>query len=308
MVFNFVKGGYEKVKNALTKTRKLLKDKISTIIGKGVDEETLEEIEELFFEADLGVKASIELVDKVKDLFKNNTSLTSEDVIAELKKDIRELLTSKDSALNEAEKGTPTVILVVGVNGNGKTTSLAKIAKRYKDAGKSVVLAAADTFRAAAIDQLQIWAERVGVPIVKGTHKGDPSAVIYDALTAAQARNADVVLIDTAGRFNTNKSLMQELEKMKRVCGKAQLGAPHEVLLVLDATTGQHALDQARIFNEVTPITGLVLTKLDGTAKGGIAVAIQKEFDIPIKFITTGESIDDITPFDAEEYVNALFE
>lgn len=308
MILKFIKGGYEKISSALGKTRSALTRTIKDLFSGKVDEETLESLEELFFEADLGVKTSVELVEKIKALYKDNSSITADEVMEEIQKEILLILGKQSSSVTELKTDGPTVFFIVGVNGNGKTTSAAKLAKKYKDEGKKVLLAAADTFRAAATEQLDMWAGKVGVDIVKGQHKSDPSAVVFDAVTAAKSRGCDVLIIDTAGRLHTKTDLMQELGKMKRVCGKIIPEAPHEILLALDATTGQNAIDQAKIFNNYTPITGLVLTKLDGTAKGGITVAIQRELGIPIKFIGTGEGVEDMEAFVAENFVSALFE
>lgn len=308
MILKFIRGGYEKVKDALSKTRSSLSNSLKALIGKKIDDEILEQLEELFFEADLGVQTSIKLVEKVRELHANNPSITSPEIIEEIQKEILSTIKSQDPSISEAAPNEPTVLLVIGANGNGKTTSVAKLAKLYKDANKKVLIAAADTFRAAATEQLEMWAKKIGVDLVKGQNKGDPSAVVFDALSAAKARQADVILIDTAGRLHTKKDLMQELEKMKRVCSKVQPGAPHEVLLALDATTGQNAIEQAKTFHRFTPMTGLILTKLDGTAKGGITIAIQQELSVPVKFIGTGEAVQDIEAFDAESFVSSLFE
>ena len=308
MILKFIKGGYKKISSALGKTRSALTQTIKDLFSGKVDEETLESLEELFYEADLGVKTSVELVEKIKTLYKENSSITADEVMEEIQKEILLILGSQSSSVTELQLDGPTVFFIVGVNGNGKTTSAAKLAKKYKDSGKKVLLAAADTFRAAATEQLDMWAKKIGVDIVKGQHKSDPSSVVFDAVSAAKSRGCDVLIIDTAGRLHTKTDLMQELGKMKRVCGKVIPESPHEILLALDATTGQNAIDQAKIFNNYTPITGLILTKLDGTAKGGITVAIQRELGIPIKFIGTGEGVEDMEAFVAENFVSALFE
>lgn len=204
--------------------------------------------------------------------------------------------------------GSPHVILIEGVNGNGKTTSVAKLGKFYKDQGKKVLVAAADTFRAAAIEQLELWSQKIGLEIVKGTPKSDPASVVFDAIQAAKSRQCEIVIVDTAGRLHTKTDLMRELEKIHRVTSKALPGAPHETLLVLDATIGQNGVDQAKIFHQFTPLTGLILTKLDGTAKGGTAIAIQRQLKIPIRYIGVGEGIDDLKPFQADDFVRSLFE
>lgn len=308
MVFNFLKSGYQKVKSALTKTGSLLGNKMRSLFAGDLNEETLEKLEKLLYEADLGVKISVELTDKVRALHKSHPALDPEALILEIRKELLALLPPSSSLATLPPGQGPMILLIVGVNGNGKTTSIAKLAKRYVDNDKKVVLAAADTFRAAAIEQLEIWAHRLKVDIVKGAPKSDPAAVAFDAVTAGKARGADVVIIDTAGRLHTKTHLMQELDKIRRSCKKVSENAPHEVLLVLDATTGQNAIDQAKTFHQYTPLTGLILTKLDGTAKGGIVINIQKQLGIPVKFIGIGEGLDDLEPFDAQTFVNTLLE
>jgi len=307
MVFKFIKSGYQKLKNALATAGSLLGNKIRSLFTGKIDENTLDELEKLLYEADLGVQTSMELTKKIHELYKKNPSMDGEDFLNAIRQEIVQTLNQQPSDLATVPAGEPLVILVVGVNGNGKTTSVAKLAKRFQDEGKKVLLAAADTYRAAAMEQLETWANRLNIDIVKGAPKSDPASVVFDALTAAKARNAEVVIIDTAGRLHTKINLMQELEKMKRSCKKFSPNSPHETILVLDATTGQNAIDQAKTFHKYTPITGLFLTKLDGTAKGGIVVAIQRQIGIPIKFIGVGESVDDIEPFHPENFVNALF-
>jgi len=307
MVLNFLKSSYQKVKTAFSKTGSLLGNKIRSLFGRGtsINEETLEELEKIFYEADLGVETTLELTDKVKKLYAENPKLTGDELLELIRKELFLLLSPKELPKPLALT-LPYTIMLVGVNGNGKTTSTAKLAKKYQDEGKKVLLAAADTFRAAAMEQLSLWASKLDIDIVKGTSKSDPAAVVFDAMSAAKARESDVVIIDTAGRLHTKLPLMQELEKIKRSCKKFLPEAPHETLLVLDATTGQNAIEQAKTFHQYTPITGLILTKIDGTAKGGIIVAIQRKLGIPIKYIGVGESIDDLEPFDAETYINAL--
>jgi fused signal recognition particle receptor len=305
-MFRFIQKGYDTVKGALVKTRSLLGTKIKAILKGNINEDALDELEKILYEADLGVQTAAALVVKIRVLYEVNPSVDREELFSAIRTELLKLCTNDTSGLAEAEQGQPTVILIVGVNGNGKTTSVAKLAKHYKDAGKKVIIAAADTFRAAAIDQLEIWAKLIDIEIVKSKPKSDPSSVAYDAIIAGQSRQADVVIIDTAGRLHTKTDLMLELQKIKRVCTKVLPGAPHETLLVLDATTGQNAIDQAKTFSKYTPITGLILTKLDGTAKGGIVIAIQNELAIPVKFIGVGEGTDDLEPFDAENFVTAL--
>lgn len=305
MVFDFLKSSYSKVKNAFSKTSSLLGNKLRSLFSKKIDDETLEELEKAFYEADLGVQTAVDLTQKVKDLYSKNPSLTADELLSEIRNEILKFVTPPPA--QDLHASSPHIILIVGVNGNGKTTSVAKLANRYKAEGKKVLVAAADTFRAAAVEQLSLWAERCQVDIVKGAANSDPAAVAFDAVNAGKARNADIVIIDTAGRLHTKLPLMQELEKIKRSCRKFINEAPHETLLVLDATTGQNAIEQAKIFNRYTPISGLILTKLDGSAKGGIIVSIQRQLNIPVKYIGIGEGIEDLEPFDPEVYVNALF-
>lgn len=309
MVLNFLKSGYQKVKSALAKTGSLLGNKIRTLFKGKLNEQTLEQLEQLLYEADLGLQTAKELTQKVQELHRKDPSLDSEGLIAAIRAEILKTLSQHSTRLLSVPKEEgPMVLLIVGVNGNGKTTSVAKLAKLFQNEKKSVLIAAADTFRAAAMEQLEVWAQRLNVDIVKGKPKCDPAAVVFDAMAAGKARQSDVILIDTAGRLHTKTDLMQELEKIKRTCKKINPNAPHETLLVLDATTGQNAIDQAKTFNKFTPISGLILTKLDGSAKGGIVVSIYRQLGIPVKFIGVGENIDDLEPFDPENFVNALFE
>lgn len=305
MVLKFLKSSFEKVKKVLNKTRSILGDKLRSLFGGKIDDETLEQLEQLFYEADVGIQTAAELKEHVKKIYWKNPDLKGEELIHEIRKEVVRMLSLTPNISTQPTDG-PLVILIIGVNGNGKTTSVAKLAKRYQDSGMKVIIAAADTYRAAAIEQLEIWAQRLDIDIVKGASKSDPAAVAFDALTAAKSRACDVVIIDTAGRLHTRNDLMQELQKIGKTCQKIIPNSPHETLLVLDATTGQNAIDQAKIFNKFTPITGLVLTKLDGTAKGGIVINIQNQLKIPVKFIGTGESIDDIEPFDPENFAKAL--
>lgn len=305
MVFRLLKAGYQKVKNALQKSRSLLGDKIRTLFSGPVDEAKIEALEEILYEADLGVKIATELSEKIRKTLRKNPETSSEALIEVLKED---LLSRIQLEKNEIELATPHVILVVGVNGNGKTTSCAKLAKKYQDQGLQVIFGAADTYRAAAQEQLELWTQRLQIPIVKGKPKSDPSAVAFDTLESTKAKGLKVAIIDTAGRLHTKIDLMRELEKIKRACNKVLPGAPHETLLVLDATVGQNALDQAKVFSEFTPISGLILTKLDGTAKGGIVIRIAEELKVPVKFIGVGEGIDDLEPFDPIYFVKSLFD
>lgn len=276
--------------------------KIRSLFSKAPDDTTFEHLEQIFYEADLGAEMAAQLTDKVRILYKKNANLTSDEILAFVKE---ELL--KGLLPYRPIEAKPLVVLVVGVNGSGKTTSLAKLAAHYARKGNKVLIAAGDTFRAAAIEQLETWAKRLGVDFVKSQPNSDPSGVAFDALAAAKARGIDVVLIDTAGRLQTKTELMHELAKIRRVCQKQIPDAPHETLLVVDATIGQNAIDQAKTFHQFTPLTGIVLTKLDGSAKGGIAIAIQKQLNIPIQWVGTGESVEDLERFDPTSYINALF-
>ncbi len=309
MIFKFIKAGYNKLKNALAKTGSLLGGKIRALFGTKIDEDTLDQLEKILYESDLGVQTATELTERVKKAYLQNPKMTVEDITEILRNEMLSTLSGQSHDLMEIPKEEgPLVILIVGVNGNGKTTSVAKLSKKFVDDKKKVLIAAADTFRAAAVEQLEVWAHRLNVDIVKGAPKSDPAAVVFDAMSAGKSRQSDVVILDTAGRLHTKIDLMQELEKIKRSCRKFSPNSPHETLLVLDATTGQNAIDQAKVFHKYTPITGLILTKLDGTAKGGIIISIQKQLGIPVKFIGIGEGIDDLEPFNPEAFVNALFE
>lgn len=307
MVLNYLKAGYNKLKTALAKSGFLLGAKLRGLFSKGLNEETLDQLEQVLYEADVGVATAQELTKKIQEIHRNNPKLDADGLLNELKKELISRLTGQSTPFAEVSKEQgPMIILIVGVNGNGKTTSVAKLAKRFQESGQKVLVGAADTFRAAAIEQLETWAQRLGIDIVKGAPKSDPAAVAFDAASAGKARGHDVVIIDTAGRLHTKTNLMQELEKIRRSCKKINPDAPHETLLVLDATTGQNAIDQAKTFHKYAPITGLILTKMDGTAKGGIVLSIQKEVGVPVKFIGVGEGIDDIEPFDAEHFVSTL--
>ncbi len=303
------KGGlFERLKIGLSKTRKNLGDKIDSLvkITKKLDDEFYEELEDILIQADVGMNTSLELVSNIKNAAKKQKVNDPAEVTQLIQDEIAKLLGVNSSPLNIcAEK--PSIILVVGVNGAGKTTTIAKLAHRYKNENLKVMLAAGDTFRAAAIDQLQIWADRVGVELIKHQEGSDPGAVVYDAVSAARARQADVLIIDTAGRLQNKTNLMKEIGKVRKVIEREIPSAPHEVLLVLDATTGQNAISQARIFGEATGVTGIVLTKLDGTAKGGIVISVVKELDIPVKLVGIGESLEDLRDFSPEIFAQALF-
>ncbi|WP_096199332.1 signal recognition particle-docking protein FtsY [Bacillus sp. FJAT-45350] len=300
----------EKFKTGLEKTRDSFVGKMNELVSRyrKVDEEFFEELEELLISADVGVETVMELIDTLKDEVRLRNIKDTKDIQPVISEKLAELLQKEEenSQLN-IQEGAMTVILFVGVNGVGKTTTIGKMAHMFKEEGKSVVLAAGDTFRAGAIEQLEVWGERVGVDVIKQQAGSDPAAVMYDAVQAAKSRNADVLLCDTAGRLQNKVNLMKELEKVKRVIEREVPGAPHEVLLVLDATTGQNAMSQAKAFGQTTDVSGIVLTKLDGTAKGGIVVAIRHELDIPVKYVGLGEKMDDLQQFDSEQFVYGLF-
>ena len=303
----------EKFKEGLTKTRDSFAGKMNDLVAKyrKVDEDFFEELEELLISADVGVATVMDLIDELKMEVKRRNIQDTKDVQAVISEKLIEIYEgdSDDEPINKLnlEKGRLNVILFVGVNGVGKTTTIGKLAHKLKGEGNSVLLAAGDTFRAGAIEQLEVWGERVGVDVIKQSEGSDPAAVMYDAVQAAKARQVDVLLCDTAGRLQNKVNLMKELEKVKRVIEREIPGAPHEVLLVLDATTGQNAMTQAKQFSQATDVSGIVLTKLDGTAKGGIVLAIKGELDIPVKFVGLGEKMDDLQEFHTEQYVYGLF-
>ncbi len=303
------RGFFGRLRERLGKTRSAVVDSVKRVLAShgSVDDAFFEDLEEVLIEADLGVDTAMRIIEDMREKTRESSISDADELLAVLKEDLAALLAPGDHALTWDGGGGPHVTLIAGVNGSGKTTTAGKLAARLKNEGKSVMLGASDTFRAAAVEQLTIWSERTGVPIIKHQDGADPAAVAYDAADAAQARGVHCLLIDTAGRLHTKVNLMEELKKIQRVVGKRLPGAPHEVLLVLDATTGQNGLQQARIFTEALNVTGLVLTKLDGTAKGGIVVAIQKELGVPIKLIGIGEGVDDLQPFNAQEFVEALF-
>ncbi|MCB4204223.1 signal recognition particle-docking protein FtsY [Deferribacterales bacterium Es71-Z0220] len=299
---------FKRLKNGLSKTSdKIVGGMESVLLGKKViDEDLLEELEELFISADVGVATTLKIIDKVRKDVSRKVLKNPSELKKYIKEEVFKILNIDNSLKMTDQK--PYVVLVVGVNGAGKTTSIAKLAKMFKDSGLKVLLAAGDTFRAAAIEQLCIWGERVGVPVVKQTQGSDSAAVIFDAVASAKAKGYDVIIADTAGRLHTKHNLMNELTKVKRVIQKEISDAPHEVLLVLDATSGQNAVMQAKAFKSDVDVTGIVLTKLDGTAKGGVIVGIVDELGIPVKFIGFGESMEDLKPFDARNFVDALFD
>ena len=302
----------QKFKAGLAKTRDSFTSKVNDLVARyrKVDEDFFEELEDLLLQADVGFETVMELMDKLRfEVQRKNIKDTEgiQTLISEKLVEIYEAGEENLTELNMQPKGELTVILFVGVNGVGKTTTIGKLAHRLKSEGKSVLLAAGDTFRAGAIDQLQVWGDRVGCEVIKQSEGSDPAAVMYDAIRAAKNRGADVLICDTAGRLQNKVNLMNELEKVHRVISREVPDAPHEVLLALDATTGQNALVQAQMFKEVTNVTGIVLTKLDGTAKGGIVLAIRNKLQIPVKFVGLGEKMDDLQPFDAERYVYGLF-
>jgi fused signal recognition particle receptor len=302
-------GLLDRFKTAVAKTRDNLVDQIDELVQgkKEIDAELLDNLEMALISSDVGVRTASETLDAVRQKL-SRRQLTD---ATELKTTIAEHLMGILTGVAGKERPSPVpprVILIVGVNGTGKTTTIGKLAHRFKKEGKNVLLCAGDTFRAAASEQLDIWGERTQTPVIKQKAGADPSAVLYDALQAAKARGADTVIVDTAGRLHTKSNLMSELEKMKRTAGRLVHGAPHEVLLVLDAVTGQNGLEQARQFTETAGVTGLVLTKLDGTAKGGIVVAIARELGLPIRYVGVGEKVEDLVPFDAASFVRSLFE
>lgn len=301
-------GFFDKLKQGLSKTKQSFNDKVNNVFStfRKVDEELLEELEEALIMSDVGVETSTKIISKLRDRIKKQNIKEAEEVKQALREEIKNIFDEVDNSLHLDTK--PSIILVVGVNGVGKTTSIGKIANRLKQDGKKVVIAAADTFRAAAVEQLEIWANRAGCPIVKKEEGADPASVVYDAIRKTKEENADVLICDTAGRLHNKKYLMDELEKIKRVIDKELPDASKEILLVLDATTGQNAILQVQAFKETVDITGLVLTKLDGTAKGGVVIGITNENHMPVKFIGVGEQIDDMEVFNSEDFVKAIIE
>ncbi|NLI38094.1 MAG: signal recognition particle-docking protein FtsY [Clostridiaceae bacterium] len=299
-------GVFDKLKNGLKKTRESIANRIDQVLvsfGK-VDEELFEELEEILITSDVGVETSVGIIDQLRAMVKKEKITTAEGVREAIRQIISEKLSHEHAGLNLSTK--PSVIVVIGVNGVGKTTSIGKIAHMLKLQGKKVLVAAADTFRAAAIDQLEVWTNRAGVGIVKHSEGADPSAVIFDAIQSARSKDVDVLICDTAGRLHTKKNLMEELKKLFRIINRELPQADVETLLVLDATTGQNAVTQAKTFSEVSQLTGLILTKLDGTAKGGIILSIKDELNVPVKFVGVGEQMDDLQPFIPQDFAEAL--
>ena len=301
---------FQRLKDGLTKSRETWVQKIGTIFqNRQWDEQSLEQMEESLLTADVGIKATQKLMDTLRDLPPSGAEDMAQDMSIQLQRAMVKML-QDSTAVREIQPLSvrPWVVLFLGVNGVGKTTTIGKLAAQYKTDGKKVLLVAGDTFRAAAIEQLEAWAQRAGVEMIKHRGGSDPSAVVYDGVQAAKSRGVDIVLIDTAGRLHTKTHLVEELKKIRRVIAREHAGAPHETLLVLDASTGQNGLQQAKIFKQATDIDGIVLTKLDGTAKGGVIISIQEELGVPVRYIGVGEDVDDLQPFEAERFVQALFE
>jgi len=299
---------FDRMKQAVSKTRDTLGDKIEGVLAltREVDEAALEELEFVLLSSDIGVATTTEIVTALRERALRQQIRNGAELKQLLKEQLKHILDEQQRPV--AQVAPPLVIMMVGVNGTGKTTTTGKLAAYFRREAKTVLLCAADTFRAAAIEQLEVWGERSGVEMIKTKQGGDPSAVLYDALQAAKARSTDVLIVDTAGRLHTKNSLMAELEKMRRTAQRIVPAAPHEVLLVMDATTGQNGLQQARLFTESAGVTGIVLTKLDGTAKGGIAIAIARELNLPVRYVGVGEKIDDLLPFDSEAFVESLLD
>jgi fused signal recognition particle receptor len=300
----------DRMKQAVTRTRENLADRIDEVVSfaKEIDRNTLDDLEATLIAADLGTTTTHEVLAKLREKADRKQIGNVEELKRLLKDEILAILNRANTAPVQRVNSTPEVILVVGVNGTGKTTTIGKLSQVFRSQGKNVLLCAADTFRAAAIEQLEIWGQRTGTEVIKTKPGGDPSAVLFDALQAGTSRRTDYVIVDTAGRLHTKTSLMEELSKMRRTAQRIIAGAPHETLLVMDATTGQNGLQQARLFTESAGVTGIVLTKLDGTAKGGVVVAISRELGLPVRFVGVGEKAGDLLPFDPKEFVDSLFE
>jgi fused signal recognition particle receptor len=299
----------DRMKEAVTRTRENLSERIEEVVAftKEIDRSTLDDLEATLIGADLGTTTTHEVLQKLREKADRKQIGDVEELKRLLKEELLAILTSANTQPVTTVDGTPEVILVVGVNGTGKTTTIGKLAQVFRSDGKTVLMCAADTFRAAAIDQLEIWGQRTGTEVIRTKPGGDPAAVLYDALLAATARHSDYVIVDTAGRLHTKTNLMAELEKMRRTAQRIIPGAPHETLLVMDATTGQNGLQQARLFTQSAGVTGIVLTKLDGTAKGGVVVAISRELSVPVRYVGVGEKAGDLLPFDPNDFVDSLF-
>lgn len=302
-------GFLDRMKEAVTRTRENLTERIEEVVAfnKEIDRSTLDDLEATLIGADLGMTTTHEVIQKLRDKADRKQIRDVEELKRLLKDEILSILNQADGRSVAKVDNTPEVILVVGVNGTGKTTTIGKLSQVFRSDGKTVLLCAADTFRAAAIEQLEVWGQRTGTEVIKTKAGGDPAAVLFDALQAATARKTDYVIVDTAGRLHTKANLMSELEKMRRTAQRIIPGAPHETLLVMDATTGQNGLQQARLFTQSAGVTGIVLTKLDGTAKGGVVVAITRELGVPVRYVGVGEKADDLLPFNSTEFVDSLF-
>lgn len=305
------KSSVERLKQGLSKTKKSLLGRITEVVGfsKKINQELLEQLQEILLKGDVGVKGTEKIIEDLKAKVKEERIEDPHKIIEVIKEDILFILEESFASIKtQAQDTSPLVVMIVGVNGTGKTTSIAKLSRRYSEQGKRVLVAACDTFRAAALEQLSIWAQRAGVDLVKSQPNQDPASVAFDAVKSALARNIDVVIVDTAGRLHTKYNLMEELKKIKRVMGKSLEGAPQEIFLVLDATTGQNGISQAKLFDQAVGVTGIILAKLDGTAKGGIVIAIANELKIPVRYIGVGEKIEDLEEFNPEDFVEALFQ
>ena len=302
-------GFFDRMKEAVTRTRENLTERIEEVVAfsKEIDRSTLDDLEATLIGADLGTTTTHEVLEKLRDKADRKQIKNVEELKRLLKDELLAIINRGNAEPVAKVDGTPEVILVVGVNGTGKTTTIGKLAQTFRSDGKTVLLCAADTFRAAAIEQLEVWGQRTGTEVIKTKAGGDPAAVLFDALQAASARKTDYVIVDTAGRLHTKANLMSELEKMRRTAQRMIPGAPHETLLVMDATTGQNGLQQARLFTQAAGVTGIVLTKLDGTAKGGVVVAITRELGVPVRYVGVGEKAGDLLPFDPKEFVDSLF-